>query len=503
MEIERERERGAESSTDRMVTAMRETAARLNGIVQSAMDALITVDERQDIVLFNPAAEKMFGCAAADVSGTPLEQFIPPRFRDAHLRHIEQFGATGVTTRRMGRQSEIVGLRANGEEFPVEASISQSVVGGKKLFTVILRDITQRKRSEAALKDSAERYQRLMNLVPDAIWVEREGCIRLANRACLELLCAESDTQVLGRSPFEFIHPEFHALAQARRERLMLGVGNDPRVEKRIVRLDGQVKDVEMVETSFRDDGTTVILAVLRDISERKRADGELHQSREQLRRLSAALQEVREEEKARIARELHDELGQALTGLKMDLEEIVAQLEPRQTDALERARAMRSLLDSTVSSVRRIATELRPLMLDDLGLIATIEWLVGDFAGRTGVDIQMELPGPEFAVEPDLSTALFRVLQESLTNVARHAGASRAEVRLSCSESDIRLQVRDNGHGIDPDRADKGRTLGLLGMRERANMVGGELVIDSSPGAGTSIVMTVPRWPAGAEAGA
>ena len=206
----------------------------------------------------------------------------------------------------------------------------------------------------------------------------------------------------------------------------------------------------------------------------------------------------VREQEKARIARELHDELGQALTGLKMDLEEIVAQLEPRQTDALDRAQAMRSLLDSTVSSVRRIATELRPLMLDDLGLIATIEWLVGDFAGRTGVEIELELPGSELAVEPDLSTALFRVLQESLTNVARHAGASRAEVRLSRSDSDIRLQVQDNGHGIDPDRAGKGRTFGLLGMRERATMVGGELVIDSTPGAGTSIVMIVPCRPAG-----
>ncbi len=157
-----EGERRSGSSADRMVTAMREGAARLNGIIQSVMDGIITVDERQDIVIFNPAAEAMFGCTAANVLGTPLEQFIPSRFRDRHHAHVGHFGETGVTTRRMGGQAEITGLRANGEEFALEASISQAVVGGKKLFTVILRDITHRKQAEDALRDSAERYQRLV-----------------------------------------------------------------------------------------------------------------------------------------------------------------------------------------------------------------------------------------------------------------------------------------------------------------------------------------------------
>jgi PAS domain S-box-containing protein len=371
MGIERNEGRVPETAGDGIAIAMREAAGRLNGIIQSAMDALITVDEHQDILIFNPAAERMFGCSAPDVLGTPLDQFIPSRFRDAHQRHIMQFGTTGITTRRMGHQAEIVGVRANGEEFAVEASISQTVVSGKKLFTVILRDITERKRAEMELNDSRER-----------------------------------------------------------------------------------------------------------------------------LRRLSAALQEVREEEKTRIARELHDELGQALTSLKMDLEEIIAQLAPGQADALNRAQAMRSLLDGTVASVRRIATELRPLMLDDLGLISTIEWLAHDFAGRTGIGVELDLPGPELAVEPSLSTALFRVLQESLTNIARHAGANRVEVRLDCSGSEIRLHVQDNGKGIDPAPTGRSRSFGLLGMRERASMVGGELVIESSPGAGTSIRMIVPRRP-------
>ena len=491
MGIERESERMG-SAADRMITAMRETAARLNGIVQSVMDALITVDENQDILLFNPAAEQMFGCAAADVLGTPLDQFIPHRHRNAHRRHVEHYGQTGITTRRMGG-SELVGLRANGTEFPVEASISQATVGGKKLFTVILRDITERKRAEAALKESAERYQRLVALVPDAIWVEREDRIRLANRACLDLLAAGSEEQVTGRSPLEFIHPDFHALARARRERLMLGLVDDVQVEKKVVRLDGEIRDVEIAETAFRDDGTTVILTVLRDVTNRKLADNELRESRESLRRLSASLQQVREEEKARIARELHDELGQALTSLKMDLEEIAGHFEPQQNEPLKRVDAMRSVLNATVASVRRIATELRPLMLDDLGLIATIEWLTSDFAARTGLQVAVDLPGPELNVAKDVATALFRVLQESLTNVTRHANASRVEVKLSTSGAEARLHIRDDGKGIEPASMHKSRSFGLLGMRERAAMVGGTLTIDGSPGAGTTIVMTVP----------
>ena len=494
MEAGHEREQRSETSTERMITAMREGAARLNGIIQSTMDAIITVDEHQDIVIFNPAAEQMFGCAGSDVLGTPLEQFIPARFREAHHGHIGRFGATGVTTRRMAGQSEIVGLRANGEEFPLEASISQVSVAGKKLFTVILRDITARKRAEEKLRESAESYQRLVELVPDAIWIERDDRIAFLNRACLELIGANSVMQVLGKSPLELIHPDFHAVAAARRQRLMAGLESNPLADKKIVRLDGQVRDVEIAETSFYEGGSIAVLVVLRDVTERRLAERELRESREQLRQLSTSLLAVREEEKTRIARELHDELGQALTGLKMDLAQLVTHLSPEQQTAIGQASAMKSLIESTVASVRRLATELRPLMLDDLGLLSTIEWLVSDFSRRTGIAVDLNLPGQEFQVDPELSTALFRVLQESLTNVARHAGASRVGVTLTGTESDVQLTVHDNGRGLNRALESAPKTFGLLGMRERASMLGGELVVHSDPGAGTSIVMIVPR---------
>ncbi len=494
MAAKQEREQQTRNGSERMVHAMRESAARLNGIIQSTMDAIITVDQRQDIVIFNPAAEQMFGCAAADVQGTPLDQFIPPRFREAHRAHIDRFAETGVTTRRMGAQPAIFGLRANGEEFPLEASISQVSVGGRKLFTVILRDITARKRAEEAVRESAERYQRLVELVPDAIWIERDDRIAFLNRACVQLLGSDSVVRVLGRSPLEFIHPDFHAVAQARRQRLAAGVETNPLMDKQIVRLDGEVRDIEIAEAPFHDEGSIAFLAVLRDITDRKRAEHEVRESREQLRQLSASLQAVREEEKARIARELHDELGQALTGLKMDLAQLVTHLAPGQQGAIAQADAMKVLIESTVAAVRRIATELRPLMLDDLGLFATIEWLANDFSRRTGIAVDLTLPEAEFEVDSQLSTALFRVLQESLTNVARHAGADRARVALSVSEHDIQLLVQDNGKGIGPAPEDAPKTFGLLGMRERASMLGGELTVQSEAGAGTAIVMIVPR---------
>ncbi len=489
------------TSTERMSAGTHEGAARLDGIIQAAMDGIITVDENQDIVLFNPAAEQMFDCAAADVLGTPLEHFIPSRFRERHRSHIARFTETGVTTRRMGRQSEITGLRANGVEFPLEASISQAVVGGKRWFTVVLRDITQRKRAEAALQEGAERYRRLIELVPDAIWIERERRIAFVNLACVQMLGAESSDQLLGRSPLDLIHPDFHELAAMRRAQLHSGQDRNPLVEKTLVRLDGALIDVEITEAAFDDGGQLAIMAVLRDVTQRKRSERELQNSREQLRRLSASLQSVREEEKTRIARELHDELGQALTGLKMDLAQLISRLQPVQVDVVARARSMQSLLDSTVASVRRIATELRPLMLDDLGLVPTIEWLTHDFSQRTGVAVELALPTSDFDAGPALSTAVFRVVQESLTNIARHANAGKVSVSLSVSPTDVELGVRDNGIGISESAAGGNKTLGLLGMRERAVMLGGTFIIDSTPTTGTSIAMTIPLKSSSGEA--
>jgi PAS domain S-box-containing protein len=355
-------------SVSRHRADMLESAGRLDAIVQSAMDALVTVTENQRIVVFNAAAEKMFGCSAAEALGGPLERFIPDRFRGAHRDYVERFARTGETARRMGHQTALRALRADGAEFPIEASISQASARGERLLTVIVRDITERVRAEA-----------------------------------------------------------------------------------------------------------------------------ELARSQEQMRELAVAMLEVREAERTRIARELHDELGQTLTGLKMDVELLARTVPAERADLLERVQAMRELIDATVATTRRISTDLRPLVLDDLGLGAAAEWLAQNVAQRAGLECELEFD-PAFAHlgEPHAS-ALFRVMQESLTNVVRHADARRVAVRLERVDGAAVLSVSDDGVGMDAAARGKPRSFGLRGISERVLLLGGAVSITSEPGAGTTVRARIP----------
>ncbi|MBM2770020.1 PAS domain S-box protein [Burkholderia anthina] len=346
---------------------------RMMAIIRSSMEAIMTVDERQTIVIFNPAAERVFGVSAMDAIGAPLARFIPERFRAAHAAHVEQFGVTGVSERQMGRQRVLFGLRGDGTEFPIEASISQIRDGAGKLYTVMLRDVTERVRAENALK-----------------------------------------------------------------------------------------------------------------------------QSREELRELSANLQNVREEEKTRIARELHDDLGQQLTALKMDLSAVELGLAGGvvpNTGVREQLGGMHRLIDSTVASVRRIAADLRPVMLDDLGLVPAIEWLANDFTRRYRITVERDLAPVDAALTSAGATTLFRIVQEALTNVARHADATNVKLALKIEDGYCMLRIADNGHGVPAPRRDAHDrpSFGLIGIRERAHMLDGTVTIDNRPGAGFTITVALP----------
>ncbi|KVX17533.1 histidine kinase [Burkholderia ubonensis] len=348
--------------------------ARMMGIIRSSMEAIITIDEKQTIVIFNPMAEQVFGVSAMEAIGAPLSRFIPERFRAAHAKHVEQFGVTGVSERQMGRQRVLFGLRGDGEEFPIEASISQIRDASGKLYTVMLRDITQRVRAENALK-----------------------------------------------------------------------------------------------------------------------------QSREELRELSANLQNVREEEKTRIARELHDDLGQQLTALKMDLSVVEHTLRAPDSgrageDVLSHLQGMRRLIDATVASVRRIAADLRPVMLDDLGLVPAIEWLANDFTNRYGIDVERHIEPGGIAFTNAGATTLFRIVQEALTNVARHADATRVTLTLGVESGFCVLRIADNGRGAAPGGpTHEDKSFGLIGIRERAHMLGGTVTIDTAVSRGFSISVALP----------
>ncbi len=237
------------------------------------------------------------------------------------------------------------------------------------------------------------------------------------------------------------------------------------------------------------------------EILERGRAEERLHESREQLRKLSAHLQTVREEERRGVAREVHDELGQALTTLKLHLA-LVADAIPMEADTVHaRIRSMSELIDGTIHAVRRIITELRPGLLDDLGLAAAIEWQAEEFQRRTGIACTVEQQDSDTPPPPELAISVFRIFQETLTNVVRHSGADRVEVRLSCGDALLELDVHDNGRGMTADERDASSSFGLIGMRERAHAWGGTVEFDSDPHRGTRVSVRIPHIPPGSPA--
>jgi signal transduction histidine kinase len=216
-----------------------------------------------------------------------------------------------------------------------------------------------------------------------------------------------------------------------------------------------------------------------------------LKESEDKLRRLAAHLISVREEERAHIAREIHDELGQVLTGIKMEVGWLQKRLQEPQL--LEKTESMSKLIDSTVQTVRKIATGLRPEMLDDMGVVAAIGWQAKDFQKRTGIRCRVKLPPETVKLDIDVSTTAFRIFQEILTNVARHSRATRVDIELEVSETEVRLQVQDNGVGIAESDVNGRKSLGLLGMHERALLFGGEVSITGAPGHGTRVAVVIP----------
>jgi signal transduction histidine kinase len=259
-------------------------------------------------------------------------------------------------------------------------------------------------------------------------------------------------------------------------------------------RPDGTTFDAEISLSRLGIEGDGLLLALVRDVTERQRAQEDRQRSFEQLRALAARLQSVREEERKRVAREIHDQLGQALTAIKLDLSSLVRGLPAEQSPLLEKGTPLLHLVDETIESVRRISSELRPGMLDDLGLAATVEWAAEEFAARTGTKCLLDLATEQIAVDSETATAVFRIFQETLTNIARHANAREVYVRLAEEGGDLILVVHDNGKGINKDELASANSLGILGMRERALLLGGTLTISGGPGQGTTVRLRIPE---------
>jgi PAS domain S-box-containing protein len=464
-------------------------AARLAGLLDSAMDAIISVDEAQNIVLYNQAAERIFGWPANQALGRPLTLLIPQRFQAAHAGHVERFGQTGVTSRRMGGSAVVFGRRADGEEFPVDAAISQIDTPEGKLFTVILRDVTERQKAEQEQTRLAQRLSGLLESAMDGIiTVDEQQKIVLYNRAA-EKIFGWPGAQVMGR-PLDILLPErFRAGHHDHIRRFaQTGVTSRRMGDGTVIhglRASGEEFPMDASISQLDSPDGKLFTVILRDVTERIRAQDDLAA-------FATQASAIREQEKSRVARELHDELAQSLTALKMDTIWLRDQL-PREAGPLaQKLDGMLAMLDASVAATRRIAADLRPLLLDDLGLLPAIEWLVQNFTQRHGLPCELEADEDLELAEPH-ATAVFRIVQESLANAAKHSQASRVRVSLARTGSQLMLTVEDDGIGFSPEAARKPNSLGLAGLRERAQLLKGSIRIDSEPGRGTVVAARLP----------
>lgn len=470
-------------------------AALLAGVLDSAMDAIVTVDERREIVLYNRAAERIFGWPRHEMLGQSLDKLIPERFRPAHGAQIQRFGSAGVTSRRMGALNVVYGMRADGSEFPMDASISQLETPKGKLFTVILRDISDRVHAEHEQARLAARLAGLLDSAMDAIiTVDQAQRIVLYNQAAERIFGWPSE-QALGQN-LQQLMPERYRAGHDAHIRHFSATGTTSRRMGDGTVLYGQRANGEEfpMEASISQLDTgegRLFTVILRDITERMRAQ-------EELSAFAAEAHAIREGEKSRVARELHDELAQSLTALKMDTIWLRDNARAQPDAAVSKLSAMVGMLDTTVAATRRIAADLRPLLLDDLGLAPAIEWLANSFTQRSGVACEVDVD-EDLELQEPYATAVFRIVQESLANVAKHAQATEVSVLVARTPRAVVLEVSDNGRGFATDAPRKRHSLGLMGLRERAQLLKGTASIESEQGKGTRVQVRIPVSESGA----
>jgi two-component system, NarL family, sensor histidine kinase UhpB len=473
--------------------AQRDSEARLRAIIDNAHDAIITVDENQLIEHVNPPTVRMFGYEESELIGREVTILMPPRERERHDQYVAYYRRTGDARSISG--FEQLGRRKDGSTFAIDVSISAMRIGERRMFTGIVRDISKRRQAEARFRTLVEQIQAItyvsqrqdpqhfeyvspqieaLGFSPDA-WISQPGLLR------------------------QRIHADDRKHACVALS-LRAATGRPGRLEYRLVTPQGETLWFRDEARPVLDDsGQSLFMqGLLVDITQDKLNEEMLRQSREAMRSFAAHQETIKENERKRIAQEIHDELGSLLTGIKAHVSVSIDRTmqaggppDPLLADAAH-------LTDEAMGAVRRVITDLRPSVLDQLGIWEAISWYTGQVDKHPdlscGSTIEDGIEDTE--LDPELSITVFRIVQEALTNVQRHAGATHALVRAWRRTDTLNIEISDNGHGFEPNRLAERTCWGILGMRERAQYFGGKLDIDSQPGTGTRILLILPIAP-------
>lgn len=466
---------------------LRTSEERLASVIGSAMDAIIAVNTDQRIVLFNSAAEKIFGYSAEEAIGTCFDRFIPHRFLAAHKEQLRHFGQTDTFYGPTETLNSLWGLRATGEEFPLEASISHAGTTGEKLFIFIVRDATERRRAEQTIRESEERFRLVANTAPVLIWMSGpDKLCTYFNQPWLEFTGRPMEAE-LGNGWADNVHPEdlstcleTYTNAFDHRESF--------KMQYRLRRNDGEYRwFFDLGVPRFNVDGSfTGYIGSCVDVTERKIAE-------EALISLSGRLIEAQEEECRRIARDIHDDYNQRLAMLANELEDLAQSIGDSVVGAGPRLHKLWNSVSELGVDLHSLSHRLHSSTLETLGLVAGIRAFCEEFEDLQEIQVKFTHENIPHVIPADVSLCLFRIAQESLRNIKRHSGASRAQLHLEFRDGKLHLSVSDRGRGFNPSDRSTGDGIGIRSMEERLRFLGGQIEVYSQPAVGTKVDAWVP----------
>ncbi|MGD1153191.1 MAG: PAS domain S-box protein [Syntrophales bacterium] len=469
--------------------AIRDSEQRFRHIFEHSPAMVYLTDVDGVILDMNVAGARMLGYdSPRDLLGikSSLHVYADPKDRKRFREIIEQTGSVqDFETRFRRRDGTIIDVR-------ITSTIRKNKKGGVEGYEGFIIDVTDRKQAERALQDSEEKYRTVVDNSLSAIFIHQGGIFRFVNRRFAEMLGYDNQEDIVGRPFWDVVHPIDRAMVKERGLKREKSDFSPSRYIFRAIKKDGTMIWVDLRATHATYMGDAAVVGNLIDITQSIRAE-------EEVRNLSMRLIEVSEDEKKRLAADLHDELGQALTSLHFDLESLQTSFGAKFSGQKKRCQRLIRIVEQMADNVRKTTSYLRPDLLDHLGLVPALEWSIHDFtARRTETEVDFQTLGLKKRLNPKIELALYRLFQECMTNISKHAKATRVEIMLTYSHPRVIFIVRDNGVGHEPSKhgtasAKSPGGIGLLSMKERVASLGGSIDIASAPGKGTTIRAEIP----------
>jgi PAS domain S-box-containing protein len=468
--------------------AIRNNEEKRTLIMNAALDAIICIDSKGMITFWNPQAEKIFGWKEEEIMGKLLSAIIiPAAYAAMHDRGMENYLKTGHGP-ALNVLLQLKAINRTGIEFPIELTVLPIKQGDEEFFCAFIRDITERVKAQNEIINEKNLSDSVINSLPGVFYLYNRAGNFLRWNKNFETVTKYSAEEVAQMHPLDFFDSD-HKKLVAKKIDNTFELGEDNVVADFLLKTKDKIT-YYFTGKSIEYRGEDCLAGVGIDFTERIRAQEKIRETTEQLRQLTAHLQSIREEERKRIGREIHDELGQQLTAIKMDVAWIDKKTPEDAIMIKGKLKSVISLLDGSNQSIRRILNELRPAILDDHGLMEALQWLGKQLTETRGIgfkftsaETNLKLPGP-------IATCIFRVYQEALTNIVRHSKAKNIAVSLIINNNIITVHLADDGNGFDPLTVKNNKSFGILGMKERVLSLGGEFELISSPGNGTTISM-------------